>query len=219
MRTSSVISILVAALSLSCHQFKSIEQKPGDPRARVQGTVAYSIDAVTHALETYRPKLERYTPRAYVPEAEYLCPKFFITKYGSRKFSEFDVRRMALGANPWLADYLETAPESREHDLRLQWVTDVFWPAEAYVYEGRPAPFTTNFIIHFEPDGDSTTAIEIFELYPTIWVGRKFGVGAHGPGRLGDYRDAEQSLGERVELLDFIRRLIHESETPRKSNP
>lgn len=211
MRAWSVISVFAVALSLSCHQLKTIEKKPGDPWARVRGTLPVSVETVAEALERSRERLERYTPPGFVPEAEYLRPKLFIAKHGSREFSEFDVRRLAESDNPWLQRYIAIPPEARRHDLRLQWVTDVFWPAEAYVYEGRPAKFTTNFLVHFEAVDEAATAIEIFELLPTIWVGRKFGVGAHGPGRFRDYRDAEQSLGERADLLDFIRRLVLET--------
>ena len=177
----------------------------------MRGTVPFSLTVVARALDESRGRLEQYTPPGFVPEAEYLRPKLFITRYGSREFSEFDVRRLAASDNPWLQRYVEVPPEARRHDLRLQWVTDVFWPAEGYVYEGRPAKFTTNFLVHFEAVDESATAIEIFELLPTIWVGRKFGVGAHGPGRFRDYRNAEQSLGERTDLLDFIRDLIRET--------
>ncbi len=219
MRTFPIVSVFAVALSLSCHQLKTIEKKSGDPEAGVRGTVPFSLSLVVQALEQTRDRLERYTPPGFVPEAEYLRPKFFITKHGSREFSEFDVRRLAESDNPWLLQYMAIPPEARRHDLRLQWVTDVFWPAEAYVYDGRPARFTTNFIVHFEAVDESTTALEIFELLPTIWVGRKYGVGAHGPGSFRDYRDAEQSLGERVDLLDFVRKLIHESEASRNSGP
>ena len=219
MRVSSVISVVTVALSLSCHQFKSIEKKPGDPWARVRGTVPHSIEAVAEALEVSRPELERYTPRGFVPEAEYLRPTAFIKPYGTRGLSEFDVRRLAESANPWLTEYLKIPESERAYDLKVRWLGDVFWPAEAYLYDGGPAKFTTSFLIHFEAVDQETTAIEILEMQPIIWVGKKFGVGAHGPGRFRDYRDVDQSLSERVDLLDFIRRLIQQSAALHEREP
>jgi hypothetical protein len=50
MRTFRSVSVFAVALSLSCHQLKTIAKKPGDPQARVRGVGRGRLEPAQSAL-------------------------------------------------------------------------------------------------------------------------------------------------------------------------
>ena len=82
-----------------------------------------------------------------------------------------------------------------------------YWVSEYYVAD-QQAPFRCNFLIHLESSTAAATRIEVLELSPRVWAGKKFSVEAHGPGTHLDIRDVAPTTADRVELLELLRRLI-----------
>jgi len=163
------------------------------------------------AIETVRKTLLELprTPH-HSPEILDRLPDLGIFLVASRGDSIFPVDgaiRVNLSRSPWMERYLNLAEAARNQDLYLYSVTDLFWPSE-YLYQDQPAKFRSDFVLHLEPLGDTTTRAEVFEYLPAIWVGKSFQLGAHGPCMCRDQRWVKQTLGDRVALLESIRDAI-----------
>jgi hypothetical protein len=108
--------------------------------------------------------------------------------------------------------YLAIAPDRRKLDFYLYDFSDAddrqsYWASEYYV-GAEPAPFRCNFLIHHEPEDSARTKVEIFEFTPRVWVGEKFTVDRHGPGRRLDIRTVSPTTSDRVELLDVLKAAV-----------
>ena len=55
--------------------------------------------------------------------------------------------------------------------------------------------------------GAAATEVEVLELSPRVWVGKKFSVEAHGPGTYLDVRNVAPTTADRTELLELVRQL------------
>jgi hypothetical protein len=71
--------------------------------------------------------------------------------------------------------------------------------------------FRSNFIIDFIPEGPSSTRIEILEYQPSLLVGHKFAVTAHGElGFYDDIRQVEPTTSDRTEVLRRVLALLRD---------
>jgi hypothetical protein len=110
---------------------------------------------------------------------------------------------------PVLKEYLAIDPSLKKNDVYLYDFSDAdsnesYWFSE-YEYNGKPAKFRCNFLIHLEPDGTSGTEITVFEYAPRVWIGKKFGFGRHGPGFFLNIESVEPTTQDRLELLTIIK--------------
>jgi hypothetical protein len=119
----------------------------------------------------------------------------------------------AVDPGGFLAPYRQLSPAERRHDILIQEPTgDVYWTSEYSTADG-PVRFRCAFILHLidqeEPAPAATTAIQVYELVPTVWVGERWGMSAHGIGfgRHHDIRFVEPTTKDRRDLLALIGRI------------
>lgn len=108
--------------------------------------------------------------------------------------------------------YLSIAPERRKLDFYLYDFSDAdnresYWTSEYYLGDD-PAPFRCNFIIHHEAEDTTRTKVEVYEFTPRVWVGDKFTVDRHGPGRRLDIRTVAPTVSDRIQLLDLLKEAV-----------
>jgi hypothetical protein len=128
--------------------------------------------------------------------------------WGSSLFPSDNEILLDRGVDSFVERYVTIRPELRTHDFYLYQPTgDYYWESE-YFYEGKPAKFRCNFLIHLEPSGNANTRVEIFEYQPTIWVGNYFGLSGHAllPAMLYDIRPVEATTTDRRDVLAEIQR-------------
>jgi hypothetical protein len=111
--------------------------------------------------------------------------------------------------------YVSIDPARRRLDFYLYDFSDAddrkdYWMSD-YYRGSDPVPFRCNFIIHHEPEGPDHTKVEIFEFAPRVWVGKKFGLGPHGPGYYLDIRNVDPTTSDRVELLALLKEALQKS--------
>lgn len=114
---------------------------------------------------------------------------------------------------PELARWLALPSEQRRHDLLISPDANYFWNAEGRLYSAA-------FLLHLRPaeggsgSGGSSgsnsgsgggTAIDVLQLHPTIYTGKKFDLlGRTGPGFYQDLQAAPPSAQAEAELRAFI---------------
>jgi hypothetical protein len=121
----------------------------------------------------------------------------------------------------FLTEYRQLSDTERSNDVLVSDPTlDVYWRSE-YATASGPVRFHCGFIIHFAParalpDQDRAAAaaagsvVEVYEMVPTVWVGERLGLQAHGIGfgRIHDIRFVEPTVKDRVDVLDLIDRIL-----------
>ena len=112
--------------------------------------------------------------------------------------------------NPPLLRYVQTDPRSRKDDFVLSTPSRYEWRSAEYLFQGKPAKFTCDFIIRMEDTGTSQTTIEIIEIMPTVTAGRRFEMPAHGfvPQFFPNQQYVAPTNKDRQELLDAIKDAI-----------
>jgi hypothetical protein len=111
-----------------------------------------------------------------------------------------------------LSRYLSIAVARRRLDFYLYDFSDAdnqndYWTSD-YYRGSEPVLFRCNFIIHHEPEATGHTKVEIFEVAPRIWVGKKFGLERHGPGFYLDIRKVDPTTSDRVDLLALLKEVL-----------
>lgn len=205
-RFSGLPVVLCSVLSLvSCASWKQVEKNvDSDPFERVSATLQADIGTVRQTLLD----LPR-TPH----HSEDILPSFpdldlfLVAPHGDPIFPDDGSMRVNLDRSPWMQTYLALPENTRAQDVYLYAVTDLFWPSD-YAYEGTPAKFYSDFIVHLEPASDTTTQVEVFEYLPRIWIGKSFQLGAHGPCMCRDQRWVDQTKGDRLALLQSVREAV-----------
>ncbi|HWX42702.1 MAG TPA: hypothetical protein VN345_16235 [Blastocatellia bacterium] len=144
--------------------------------------------------------------------------QFLLAAPGDPRFPDDYQLKAFSKDNPPLAEYVALDASARKQDFYVTppyaaaevtaGSTDYYWESE-YYYNDKPAKFRCKFIIHLEPQGGSSTRIDVIEFQPEIWVGRKFDVLGHGgPGYYHDIRFVEPTTKDRIELLDYLKRIL-----------
>jgi hypothetical protein len=201
------VLIVLAALicSWSCASWKSVEKsQPSDPFERVEMTIGVNIDHLREVL------LARSSGQHFSEEIVNRFPDldaFLIVGAERDLFLDDGSIRVNFDRSPWMERYLDMGPAERARDLYLLSVMDLFWASD-YQYEGKPAKFYTDFLLHLEPVSADATRVEVYEYLPRIWVGKSFQLGAHGPCMCRDQRWVEQTKTDRVALLDAIKKAV-----------
>lgn len=115
-------------------------------------------------------------------------------------------RYARLGKEAWTLDFYVRAPYKD-------------WSSE-YLQDGKPAPFSTDFLIHLEPIDKDRTRIEVIEYAPQITVGMNFRLcGRHlFPEYTPDTRPVAPTTKDRREMLDLVVRVV-EREPPNTKQP
>ncbi|MDA1315995.1 MAG: hypothetical protein O2968_21945 [Acidobacteria bacterium] len=201
-RSRALVSIVLLGLIAfwSCASWKTVENaRPSDPFERVELTVGTDVDhlrEVLLGLSEGRHHSEEIV--AGVPDLN----AFLIMGADSGFFPDDGSLRVNLDRSPWIEPYLDLGVDERANDLYVFSVMYLFWASD-YVYEGAPAKFYTDFLLHLEAVSDSVTRVEVHEYLPRIWVGKSFQLGAHGPCMCRDQRWVEQTKTDRVALSIF----------------
>jgi hypothetical protein len=142
--------------------------------------------------------------------------QFLLAPAGDPRFPDDYQLKAFSKDNPPLAEYVALDASARKQDFYLTppyaaaevtaGSADYYWESE-YYYNDKPAK--CKFIIHLEPQGGSSTRIEIIEFQPEIWVGRKFDVLGHGgPSYYHDIRFVEPTTQDRIDLLDYLKSIL-----------
>ena len=199
-----LLMLLVSAIAVSLYvyvQGKRIERKTD---AKLAGTSAVLpvdqgkfIKAVTKAFGENKPQPSNKFSRFSLaqPGQEQFPGEYQLTYYGSEES---------------IARYRSIALERRRLDFYLYDFSDEdnhgsYWESEYYRGQER-LPFRCNFIIHHEPEGSTATRVEVFELAPRVWAGKRLAFGRHGPGYIVDIRNVAPTTSDRVEVLDLIKK-------------
>ena len=137
---------------------------------------------------------------------------FSLAQVGDEQFPA-DYQLSSYQEDELLRRYLSIDGSRRRSDFYLYDFSDAdnpsdYWRSE-YYRGSEPVLFRCNFIIHQEPEDAQHTKVEIFEVAPRIWVGKKFGFEAHGPGFYLDIRKVDPTTSDRVDLLASIERALN----------
>lgn len=206
--STSVLAAIYLALSfMSCASWKQIDNNAdSDPFERISAEVSADLDTVRQMLLDL-PRTPHHSEDILLgfPALDL----FLIAPHGDPIFPDDGSIRVNLDRSPWMETYLALPDRDRAQDIYLYAVTDLFWSSD-HTYEGTPAKFYSDLIIHFEATSDTTTQVEVFEYLPRIWVGKSLQLGAHGPCMCRDQRWVEQTKGDRVALLQEIQDALRE---------
>jgi hypothetical protein len=119
----------------------------------------------------------------------------------------------AVDPGGFLDPYRKLSPAQRQHDILIQDpIGEVYWVSEYSTAQG-PVRFRCGFILHFvdrESPSPPTTEIQIYELVPTVWVGERWSLSAHGIGfgRHRDIRFVEPTTRDRQDVVTLLERLL-----------
>jgi len=124
--------------------------------------------------------------------------------------SDFDLGESAT-LDPELAAYVKTGSQERHFDVYIYDPLHGYWPTSEYSYNGRPAEFTSAFIIHLASSGTNETNIGLIEYQPQVSAGSRFGWSAHSgplPGFTSDVRWVAPTTEDRRHLLATIMKAL-----------
>lgn len=107
----------------------------------------------------------------------------------------------------FLEPYRRLPASARRPDLLLSTADGGYWLSE-YASTAGPAEFSCGFILHLAPVGPNATTVSVFELTPSVRVGRRWAWSAHGPGRVDDIRFVEPTVTDRHHVLAWIDTLV-----------
>lgn len=188
-------AVLVAAAVLVLAFAKSaIDQRPGAVAPPVLLPLP-KADAVAAIGRLLREKQQPPNPAF----------KWFATAAaGEAIFPSDDLLRATVAQNPPLQGYLGIAAAQRADDLYFFEATfDRYWPSTEYLKDGQPVQFRCAFLVHLEAV-QAETRVDVFEYLPTVALGKRFGLGAHGPGMLEEIRPVAPTNADRAQLLQWI---------------
>lgn len=224
-----VIAVVAFAVLLNYHKFKKIEWRASDNETSIVASLPVNISTVSSAIENiFNPGKDAYS---YPPAINKFSPNdklYYFYLYSARSVNEPNGRfptdyallqRAEIENNPTLKEYTSLDPNLRNNDYYLVHLDpealglggNSFWYSE-YYYQGQPAKFKTDFLIHLESSEDSSTKIKVFEVTPTIVVGQRFELFGHAivsPHFGEDRRTVAPTIRDRVELVDKIKQAIH----------
>lgn len=223
-----VIVVVAFAVLLSYHKFKKIEWRASDSETSTVAIVPVNISTISRAIEnTFNPGKDAYNYPSAINRFSQNNKLHYFYLFSSRSIDEPNGR---FPVDSVLAQYAETEnsstlkeyvslnPNLRKNDYYLAYFGlenlglggNSYWYSE-YYYQGQPAKFKTDFLIHLESFGDSSTKVKIFEVTPTIIVGQRFELFGHAivsPHFGEDRRIVAPTISDRVELLDKIRQAV-----------
>jgi len=104
-----------------------------------------------------------------------------------------------------LRHYATMNLDSRTKDFYLYEPTGNYYWFSDYHFNGAPAKFRCNFILHLEAQGNSGTRVQALEYLPSIWVGKAFAIGHSGPGFYADIRYVQPTYVDRLDLLGLVK--------------
>jgi hypothetical protein len=201
-----LLALLLAAFCLSLYAFmhaKRIKRKTNLNFATVSSILAVDQNEVMKAIiKMFRngkpPPTGKFSHFSLAQAGEQQFPADYqLSHYQDdellRRYVSIDVARRRLDF--YLYDF------SDADDRNDYWTSDYYRGSER-------VPFRCNFIIHHEPEGTGHTKVEIFEVAPRIWVGKKFGFERHGPGFYLDIRKVDPTTSDRVELLALLKEVL-----------
>ena len=202
--------LLLVGVSVACQQLKPVERRAVRDQAIVEGTVPAAPEAVRNAIVAAFSSGKSQLPERW--------RRFSVARSGDEYFpADFQMDRERAG-NDALARYRALPADRRRDDLFLYDFGDAddahsYWPSEYYV-DGRAAPFRSNFLVHLAASAADAALVDVIEVSPRVWAGKKFSFEAHGPGTYLDVRDVAPTTADRVELLDLVRRLTADGARP-----
>lgn len=198
------ILLLLSAIGISLLAYSQ--------RKRIQRKDPSTSGTVSSVLPVDQAKLMEAVIRAFrenKPAAPDKFSRFSLTQPGEEAFPpEYELESYKDDRS--LARYRSIDLAKRQRDFYLYDFSDLenhgsYWVSE--YYQGNdPLPFRCNFLIHHEPEGPAATRVEIFELAPRVWAGKRFAFDRHGPHYMVDIRNVEPTTSDRVEVLDLIKK-------------
>jgi len=198
-----LLLLLLSVIGVSLYAFT--QRKPLHRKDNLKLKTVSSVFAMDQ--ETLAQNIVRVFRHKRLP-TDNKFSRFTLAQAGDEKFpAEYQLTHYKDDES--VARYLSIPLERRKLDFYLYDYSDAdkptsYWASEYYQGD-EPTLFRCNFIIHHEPDGKGGTLVEIFEFAPRVWVGKKFGFEAHGPGYYLDIRDVAPTTSDRVELLDLLK--------------
>jgi hypothetical protein len=201
-----IFALLLVTFCLSLYTFthgKRIKRKTNLNFAPVSSIFAVDqkevIEAITKMFRDGKPPLTgkfSHFSLAQVGEEQFPAD-YQLSHYQDdeslRRYLSIDVARRLLDF--YLYDFSD-ADNPKDY-----WTSDYYRGSE-------PVPFRCNFIIHHEPEDAGHTKVEIFEVAPRIWVGKKFGFERHGPGFYLDIRKVDPTTSDRVDVLALLKEVL-----------
>ena len=206
-RARSSARALVVAMTIAgaaCQQLKPVERRASHDPASFSATATANPRVVQQAIVTAFTVGKNRLPEKW--------RRFSVARVGDEYFPRDEQIDHERAENDALARYRALSAAVKRDDLFAYDFSDAddarsYWVSEYYVAD-QQAPFRCNFLIHLESSTAAATRIEVLELSPRVWAGKKFSVEAHGPGTHLDIRDVAPTTADRVELLELLRRLI-----------
>ena len=191
----SIIGLVLGAALWQCRSgCAELEHRTGGSPPRVAATVPLTLAAVQAKLE--------HTARE--PAAWGDFGRFTWVRSSDNAFPDDFQLRAFSSRDPALREYLSRPVPQRKWGFYLRQDSELYWASE-YHCAGEPVKFRSNFILDLSSASPSSTRIEVLEYQPTVLVGRKFAVTAHGgPGFYDDIRQVEPTTSDRVEVLRHV---------------
>jgi hypothetical protein len=125
-------------------------------------------------------------------------------------FVDYGQMAMHVKGNEPLAEFLGISPAERGQVFYAFPGLDDYWFSE-YRYGNEPAPFRCSFVIRVWEASPEETGVSVVEYQPTVRLGKKVGLGQHGPGTYFDTRFVDATRRDRQLVLDAISEaLAHE---------
>jgi hypothetical protein len=173
---------------------------PGGPPPRVDATVPLALAAAREKLELISRE----------PTALGFPGIFTWVRADDNAFpDDFQIRAFS-SRDPLLRKYLSRPTLQRTGSFYLRQDLESYWSSE-YQCSGQPVKFRSNFIVDLIPESPASTRVEILEYQPTVLVGRKFAITAHGgPGLYDDIRHVEPTTSDRIEILRRVLAMLRE---------
>ena len=201
-----LLALLLAAFCLSLYAFmhqKRIRRRTNLNLASVSAIFPVDQNGVTKAI------FKMFRDGKPPPTGKF--SHFSLAQVGEEQFPA-DYQLSYYQDDQLLRRYLTIDVARRRLDFYLYDFSDAdnhndYWPSD-YYRGSEPVPFRCNFIIHHEPEGSGHTKVEIFEVAPRIWVGKKFGFERHGPGFYLDIRKVDPTTSDRVDLLALLKEAL-----------
>jgi hypothetical protein len=201
-----LLALLLAAFCLSLYAFmhqKRIRRRTNLNLASVSAIFPVDQNGVTKAIT------KMFRDGKPPPTGKF--SHFSLAQVGEEQFPA-DYQLSHYQDDELLRMYLSIDGARRRLDFYLYDFSDAdnyndYWTSD-YYRGSEPVPFRCNFIIHHEPEGIGHTKVEIFEVAPRIWVGKKFGLERHGPGFYLDIRKVDPTTSDRVDLLALLKEAL-----------
>jgi hypothetical protein len=201
-----LLALLLAAFCLSLYAFmhqKRIRRRTNLNLAPVSAIFAVDQNGVIKAIT------KMFRDRNPPPTGKF--SHFSLAQVGEEQFPA-DYQLSQYQDDELLRRYLSIDVARRRLDFYLYDFSDAdnredYWASD-YYRGSEPVPFRCNFIIHHEPEDAGHTKVEIFEVAPRIWVGKKFGFERHGPGFYLDIRKVDPTTSDRLDLLALLKEVL-----------